>query len=60
METTFLAAKVVFLIAFVLILFELFMWAKKFLKEPITLAYVLKSLAWAVILDIPFFIWFFC
>jgi len=59
MATTFLAAKVVFLIAFVVILFELFIWAQKFMKRPITLAYTLKSFAWAVILDIPFFIWFF-
>jgi hypothetical protein len=59
MTTALLAAKVVFLIAFVIVSFELFMWAQKFLKRPITSAYVLKSLAWAVILDIPFFVWFF-
>lgn len=59
MTTMFFAAKVVFLIAFVVVLFELFMWAQQFLKRPITWSYMLKSLAWAVILDIPFFIWFF-
>jgi hypothetical protein len=60
MTETIFGAKVVFIIALVIVLFELFMWAQKFLERPITWAYALKSLVWAVILSVPFFIWFFC
>lgn len=51
--------KIVWLIAFPIILLALFIWARGFNGKKVDTEYMIKSLFWSLVCDIPFLVWFF-
>ena len=54
-----IALKLIWLVAFPIIMLALFLWARKYNKKKVDTAYLAKSVFWSIICDIPFVIWFF-
>ena len=51
--------KIVWLIAFPIILLALFIWARGFNGKKVDTKYMIKCIFWSLVCDIPFLVWFF-